>query len=203
MFADSYRWTRVRTMLAVTLLYTIGAVISLALPAPLHAETLSVGDLAPDFDLPGSDGAVHRLSDFRGEQVVVVAWFPKAYTSGCTIECKSLAQHGDKIRRFNVAYFMASVDPIADNVGFALDQKADFPLLSDENKRVAAAYGVLSPAGYAKRHTFYIGKDGRIMAIDRQVKPDTAAQDLVAMLTRLEVEPAVVWPVPQVAAEID
>ena len=60
----------------------------------------------------GSDGKTYKLSDFKGKKAVVLAWFPKAYTSGCTIECKSLAEHGDMIKKYNVAYFMASVDPI-------------------------------------------------------------------------------------------
>ncbi len=92
------------------------------------AVELKVGDVAPDFSLPASDGKTYKLSDFKGKKAVVVAWFPKAYTSGCTIECKSLAENGDKIRKFNVAYFMASVDAVEDNKGFAEKEKADFPL---------------------------------------------------------------------------
>ncbi len=151
---------------------------------------LKVGDMAPDFTLEGSDGVTYQLSEFRGERAVVVAWFPKAYTSGCTVECKSLAENGDKIRKFDVAYFMASVDPLADNIGFALDQGADFPLLSDPTKAAATAYGVLGASGYAKRHTFYIGVDGRIMAIDTNVKPATSAEDMVAKLAQLQVAKA-------------
>ena len=111
------------------------------------AVELKVGDAAPDFSLPASDGKTYKLSDFKGKKAVVVAWFPKAYTSGCTIECKSLAENGDKIRKFNVAYFMASVDAVEDNKGFAEKEKADFPLLSDPTKATATAYGVLSPGG--------------------------------------------------------
>jgi len=158
--------------------------------ATAHAAELSVGDLAPDFSLPGSDGVTYQLSDFRGEQAVVIAWFPKAYTSGCTVECKSLAQNGDKIRAFDVSYFMASVDPLADNIGFALDQGADFPLLSDPEKTAAKAFGVLGSSGYAKRHTYYIGVDGRVLAIDRNVRPATSAEDMVATLAKLNVAPA-------------
>lgn len=151
---------------------------------------LKVGDQAPDFTLEGSDGKTYRLSDFTGKQAVVIAWFPKAFTSGCTIECKSLAENGDKIRKFNVAYFMASVDPVEDNKRFAEQQKADFPLLSDPTKQTAQAYGVLSPRGSANRWTFYIGKDGRILAIDKAVKPASSAEDMVAHLGELGVEPA-------------
>ena len=131
---------------------------------------------------------MHKLSDYKGKKAVVVAWFPKAYTSGCTIECKSLAENGDKIRKYNVAYFMASVDNAEDNKGFAEKEKADFPLLSDPTKATATAYGVLNPNGLSKRWTFYIGKDGKILGIDKEVKPKTSAEDMVAKLGEYGVE---------------
>jgi peroxiredoxin Q/BCP len=150
-----------------------------------HAGELKVGDPAPDFTLQGSDGRTHTLSDYKGKQAVVIAWFPRAFTSGCTIECKSLAQNGDKIRKYDVAYFMASVDPLEKNIGFAESTGADFPLLSDPSKAVAEAYGVLQAGTFARRETFYIGVDGTILKIDRQVQPDTSAQDMVANLDEL------------------
>lgn len=152
------------------------------------AQALEVGDPAPDFELPGSDGEIHRLADYRGKQAVVLAWFPRAYTSGCTIECKSLAENGHLIREYDVTYFMASVDPLSKNKGFAAETGADFPLLSDEEKDVARAYGVLHPLGFARRHTFYIGKDGRVLAIDTDVRPATSAEDMARTLGELGVE---------------
>jgi peroxiredoxin Q/BCP len=149
---------------------------------------LQVGDAAPDFTLQGSDGETHRLADLRGRKAVVLAWFPKAYTRGCTIECKSLSQHGDLIRRYDVEYFMASVDPLDDNKGFADQQHADFPLLSDPTRQTARAYGVLDPErGLANRWTFYVGVDGRIAAIDKQVNPATSAEDMASKLQELGV----------------
>jgi peroxiredoxin Q/BCP len=168
-----------------------GAVLmAAAMSAQTPTPELKVGDPAPDFSLQGTDGKTHKLSDFKGKQAVVVAWFPKAYTSGCTIECKSLAEKGHLIKKYNAAYFMASVDPIEDNKGFAEKEKADFPLLSDPTKATAEAYGVLSPRGFANRWTFYIGKDGRILDIDKAVKPATSAEDMAAKLGALGVEPA-------------
>ena len=158
--------------------------------AQTPAPELKVGDQAPDFSLQASDGKTYKLSDFKGKKAVVVAWFPKAFTSGCTIECKSLAQNGDKIRKFNVAYFMASVDPVDQNKGFAEQEKADFPLLSDPSKQTAQAYGVLNQNGMARRWTYYIGKDGRILGIDKEVKPASSAEDMVAKLGEYHVEPA-------------
>ena len=150
-----------------------------------QAQTLKVGDPAPDFALPGTDGKIHRLAEFKGKKWVVVAWFPKAYTRGCTIECKSLAENGHLIRKFNVNYYMASVDPLEDNTGFAEQEGADFPLLSDESKKVAEEYGVLNPRGFSNRHTFYIDDTGTIVAIDRTVKPATSAEDMAATLAQL------------------
>ena len=161
--------------------------VGLALMA-FSANALDVGDLAPDFELPGSDGQTYRLADYRGEQAVVLAWFPRAYTSGCTIECKSLAENGHLIREYDVTYFMASVDPLSKNKGFAAETGADFPLLSDEDKSVAKAYGVLHPLGFARRHTIYIGKDGRVLKIDSSVKPATSAEDMATTLGELGVE---------------
>ena len=164
---------------------TLAAAVLAAFPA--RAEGLKPGDMAPDFELQASDGKTYKLADFRGKQAVVVAWYPKAFTGGCTIECKSLATKGDLIRAYDVTYFMASVDPVEQNKGFAEQQKADFPLLSDPSKKVAESYGVLAPLGYAKRWTFYIGKDGKILAIDQSVKPETSAEDMAAKLGELGV----------------
>lgn len=150
---------------------------------------LQVGDTAPDFSLQGTDGRVHKLSDYVGKEAVVLAWFPKAYTSGCTIECKSLAQNGHLLRKFKVSYFMASVDPIEDNQGFAAEQNANFPLLSDPSKETAKAYGVLTNRGYASRYTYYIGVDGKILYIDKSVRPATSAEDMAARLAALNITP--------------
>ena len=157
---------------------------------PAKAADLKVGDMAPDFSLQATDGKTYKLSDFKGKQAVVVAWFPKAFTQGCTIECKSLAENGHLIKKYDVTYFMASVDPLdgaQGNKAFAETHKADFPLLSDPTKDTAKAYGVLADRGFANRWTFYIGKDGRIAAIDKAVKPATAAEDVAAKLAELKV----------------
>lgn len=163
------------------------AILTIMLSTAAAAGSLKVGELAPDFSLQGSDGNSYQLSDYRGKQAVVIAWFPKAYTSGCTVECKSLAENGPLIRKYDVAYFMASVDPLEDNIGFAKETRADFPLLSDPSKETARAYHVLHLLGYAKRQTIYIAKDGTVMKIDSDVKPATSAQDMAATLGELGV----------------
>src|SRR5687768_11554468 len=179
----------------------VGAVLAQAPPgaAPAVPTVVKVGDMAPDFSLPGTDGKTHKLSDYRGKQAVVVAWFPRAFTQGCTIECKSLADNGEKIRKYDVAYFMASVDPLEENIKFAKatsvtlgdrvveKKEADFPMLSDPTKEVATKYGVLNARGTANRWTFYIDKAGRIAAIEKMVRPETSAEDMLVKLKETKV----------------
>jgi len=150
------------------------------------AEELKVGDAAPDFDLVGSDGETYRLSDYRGKQAVVLAWFPKAFTPGCTTECKVLAAKGGALKKFNAAYFTISVDKPEKNKEFATAVAADFPILSDPRGEVALAYGVTGIVQkWASRWTFYIGADGNILYIDKDVHPSTHADDIAVKLEEL------------------
>ena len=149
---------------------------------------LKVGDAAPDFSLPGSDGKTYKLSDYRGQQAVVLAWFPKAFTPGCTTECKAMAAGGRKLKRFDAAYFTVSVDRPEKNQEFAASVGADYPILSDPGGEVARSYGVTGVVQkWASRWTFYIGADGRILYIDKHVKPSTHADDVAAKLAELGV----------------
>jgi len=153
-------------------------------PAPATVD-LKIGDVAPDFTLPGTDGKTHKLSSYRGK-TVVLAWYPKAFTGGCTAECKAFTSSGAAIKAFDVAYFMASVDDAETNKKFAEQEQANFPMLSDPDRKVATAYGVLgSPTGVARRWTFYIGPDGKIQYIEKMVSVNTAGADLAAKLGEL------------------
>ena len=171
-------------------LIAVATMMLLAGAAGAQDAQLQAGDMAPDFSLQASDGKTYDLVDFRGEQSVVIAWYPRAFTRGCTIECKSLAENGHLIREYEVTYFMASVDPLEENTAFAAEQNADFPLLSDPTKVTANAYGVLNQRGMANRWTFYIGKSGRILYIDKEVRPRTSAEDMAARLGELGVDSA-------------
>ncbi len=82
---------------------------------------------------------------------------------------------------------MASVDPIEDNITFATNTEASFPILSDTDKSMTRAYGVLSGMGFANRWTYYINPDGVIDKIDKEVKVQTASKDLLANLIELGV----------------
>jgi peroxiredoxin Q/BCP len=93
------------------------------------------------------------------------------------------------IRQFDVAYFMASVDDLDTNTRFAKEHSADFPILSDADKKVANAYGVIPPGrDFASRWTFYIGPDGKILFIDKAVKVSSSRADNAATLAELGVK---------------
>lgn len=105
------------------------------------------------------------------------------------MECKSLRESGTRLRELDVAYFAASLDDPETNRRFAESLELDYPILSDPGKDVARAYGVVRALGlYAARHTFYIGRDGTILAVDRHVKAATAGADVATRLAALGVE---------------
>ncbi len=154
----------------------------------VSAVELKVGDKAPDFNLQATTGDFYKLADYRGKKAVVLAWYPMANTRGCTIECKSLTEQGHLIREFDVSYVMASVDPIDDNRDFAKKTGADFPMLSDPTKETAKAYDVLNLFRVASRVTFYISKEGKVLKIDDNINPKTAAEDIAKNLALLNIK---------------
>ena len=168
----------------------LGLLSSFALghPSANAAEPLKIGDVAPDFSLTGSDGKTYKLSEFKGKKAVVVAWFPKAFTGGCTAECKSMREHGAAVRQFDVAYFTASCDDSDTNKKFAESLSLDFPILSDPTRDAAKAYGVVTgEKKTATRWTYYIGTDGKILFIDKDVKAAEHGSQIAAKLKELGV----------------
>lgn len=161
------------------------SIATLALLFSGASFALEVGEKAPDFSLQASDGKTYSLQQFKGKQAIVIAWYPRAFTSGCTIECKSLAENSTLLKQFDVTYFMASVDPLEKNIAFAESTKADFPLLSDPSKEVAKAYDVLTLNLFSKRHTIYISKEGKILMIDQNINAATSAEDMMANFEKL------------------
>jgi peroxiredoxin Q/BCP len=167
----------------------LGVGLALAGRPAIGAEgDLKVGDKAPAFSLQGTDGKTYSLDQFKGKKAVVVAWFPKADTPGCTRECKSIRDHSEALKGLNIAYFTASVDKVEDNKKFVDKYELGFPILSDPDKSVAKAYGVVHPGRpVAERWTFYIDKEGVIKAIDKgvQQRTQTAGQDIAAKVKEL------------------
>src|SRR5438105_3289602 len=163
------RWFR-----SIVILLGVSMTVAVAFAVRAADKELKVGDKAPDFSLPGSDGKTYKLSDFQGKQAVVLAWFPKAFTGGCTKECKSIHENAEKLKPLHVAYFTASVDTPEQNKKFAESLSLDYPILSDPDKKVAEAYGVVHEGrAVAERWTFYIDKDGVIKEIDKGVQKRT------------------------------
>ena len=136
---------------------------------------LRPGDLAPEFTLQASDGRTYRLIDFRHRQVVVLAWFPKAFTGGCTMQCESIGARIGRLRDLGAAVF-------GDALGL------DFPILSDPSQTTARAYRVLNAGGLPSRWTFFIGLDGRIVSIDTGVRVSTNGADIERMLRELQTQ---------------
>ena len=98
----------------------------------------------------------------------------------------SLRSSGEALRRFDVAYFAASADSPETNAKFAKSLDLDFPILSDPSRDVARAYGVLGPSGFPMRWTFYIGKDGRIAAIEKKVNAGSHGAQILSALDSLK-----------------
>jgi peroxiredoxin Q/BCP len=146
---------------------------------------LEVGDKAPDFTLQASDGNTYSLSQFVGRQPVVIAFFPAAFTGGCTIQCKAIRDSSEEIKSYDVAYFMASVDTVEKNTEFATEYELDFPVLADPDKVMTDAFGVLGARGFANRWTYYIDADGIVVQIDKETNPSTAGQDLANSMAQL------------------
>lgn len=105
------------------------------------------------------------------------------------MECKSLRESGKALRELNVAYFGASCDPAELNLKFAKKLELDYPLLSDTDKKVAEAYGILS-GSYSKRVTFVIGPDGKIAHIFNKVNVKEHGKEIAAKVKELKFKPA-------------
>ena len=167
-------------------------IMSLSMSVATAADGLKVGADCPDFEMEGTDGTKYSLKDFVGKKAFIIAWYPRAFTGGCTKECQSMKEHGDALRQFNVAYFTASCDPVAKNKDFAKSLDLDYPILSDPDGSIAKKFGVAREGGNptANRVTFIVGKDGKILAIDDAVKTTSHGQDIAKKLEELGVEKA-------------
>lgn len=142
--------------------------------------SLKVGDTAPDFTLPGTNGKTFKLSDYRGKKTVVLAFFPAAFTGGCTKEMTSFASDIEKFTSADAEVHPISTDNTPTLKHWSEELKASYVMLSDFQRKVSAQYGVLIPdRGLANRTTFVIDKDGKIQHIDE----GTAAVDISGAAT--------------------
>lgn len=166
----------------------LGMIAAALLTAPLwgQAQTppkthLKVGDMAPDFTLPSTTGQPVKLSDFKGKKNVVLAFYPAAFTGGCTKEMQGYQLNLEKFEGTDAQVFGISTDNTPSQRRFAEDLKVTFPMLSDFAKReVSKQYGVLMPErGIANRATFVVDKEGRIQHIEE----GSAAVDVTGAAT--------------------
>jgi thioredoxin-dependent peroxiredoxin len=125
---------------------------------------VAVGETAPDFEAPNQDGAPFQLSSLRGGPVVLYV-YPKADTPGCTIEAKGFRDHLPEFAAHKVQVIGVSTDDCPDQKAFAKKYGLNFPLIADSSKEVAGKYGVLGPAGHAKRVSFLIDGQGKVVEV--------------------------------------
>lgn len=123
---------------------------------------LQVGDAAPDFELSASGNRTVKLSDWRGKKNVLLAFYPFAFSPVCSLQLPGLQERLSEFQALNTEVLGISVDSKHSSTAFAEHLKLDFPLLSDFNREITAAYGVLREGGFAERALFVIGKAGKI-----------------------------------------
>src|SRR3954468_11893062 len=127
---------------------------------------MNTGDLAPDFALPAEDGSIIRLSDELKNGPVVLFFYPKAMTPGCTAESCHFRDLAGEFAAVKTRILGISADPVERQQKFTEKHSFGFPLLSDTDRSVARAYGVKRPGPiFNRRMTFVIGTDRRLLAV--------------------------------------
>ncbi len=122
---------------------------------------LAVGEQAPDFTGATADGSSLSLSSLRGRPVVLY-FYPKANTAGCTLEARGFTEHYPEFQRAGVAVIGVSVDSVDAQKSFVDKCSIPFPLVADHDRSIARRYGVLGLLGVAKRVTFFLDTNGRV-----------------------------------------
>ena len=147
---------------------------------------VKVGDQAPDFEGPTSDGSRLGLKDFAGKKNVVLYFYPKDDAPGCTREACSFRDNLQPIRNMGAEIVGVSLDSIQSHDSFAKKYSLPFPLISDKDKRIATAYGVLRDIGLStNRVTFIIDKKGKVAKIFPKVDVSKHTEEVVAALKEL------------------
>ena len=145
-----------------------------------------IGKPAPDFTLPSTTGENISLKQFKGKKTVILYFYPKDQTPGCTREACDLRDHFDELEKQNVVVLGISTDNMESHQHFREKQKLPFPLLSDEDATVSKLFGVYKQRNlYGKKYlgiertTFIIDRTGRIAQIYPKVKVEGHIQDLL------------------------
>jgi len=152
---------------------------------------LGPGSKAPAFKLPRDGGGTVSLADFKGQNLVLY-FYPRADTPGCTVEAKAFSEHAAAFAKAGTAILGVSADPVKAQDAFKAKHGLDIPLASDETHKMLDAYGVWGEKSmYGKkfmgitRATFLIGRDGRIARVWPKVKVAGHAEDVLAAAKEL------------------
>jgi peroxiredoxin Q/BCP len=164
----------------------IGFVLSLGITlAASAAEMPAVGQEAPAVALPSQEGGIVDLKSFRGKWVVLY-FYPKDMTQGCTIEAHNFQQDLSKYDKLNAAIVGVSVDSTDSHKQFCAKESLTFKLLADTDKKVVDEYGSLSPNGVASRNTFLIDPHGKIVQVWTKVSPMKHSEEVLVALAEKE-----------------
>lgn len=151
-----------------------------------NAENLKINDKAPDFTLNDSDGNEYTLSSFQNQTPVVIYFYPKAGTPGCTKQACAIRDSWSEFKDNGISVLGISVDSKESIKEFIDENNLNFPLLSDYSKEVSKKYGVLNNIGLSNRISFVIDKEGKIAKIIRDVDVSTHAQDVLEFAKSLK-----------------
>lgn len=147
---------------------------------------LRVGDEAPDFSLMDERGLPFSLRDYLGKKIIVLYFYPKDFTPGCTKEACSFRDDYREIEEKGAVVIGVSIDSVESHAKFSKKHDLPFALLSDDRKEVAKKYDVLGIGGVlAKRVTFIIDKKGNIAAIFPKVDVKKHSQEVLEAIDRL------------------
>ncbi len=150
------------------------------------AEMPKVGDKAPDFSAPASDGTTVQLKDYVGKGPIILYFYPKDDTKGCTAEACGIRDTMDEFKGLDATVLGVSFDSVESHKAFIEKYHLPFLLLADTDKKIAEAYGVANEnSKVASRVTFVIDKNGKIAFVDPKVNPATHAAELRAVLANL------------------
>lgn len=148
-----------------------------------------VGEQAPDFELPASDGAKIRLSSFRGVKNVVLAFYPFDWSPTCSLQLPGLQEQLNTFRSLNTEVLGISIDSRHSHKAFAQHLGLQFPLLSDFNKEVTQTYNVLREGGFAERALFVVDMQGVVRyAFVHPIGEVPDNEPVFAVLRKLEME---------------
>jgi peroxiredoxin Q/BCP len=151
-----------------------------------NAENIKPGILAPDFTLQDITGKEFKLSSYREKSPVVIYFYPKASTPGCTKQACGIRDNFSQFADKGIEVFGISVDSKEDIKKFAQEYSLNFTLLSDESKEVSQKYGVLNKLGFSSRITFIVDRTGNIAHILRDVDVSTHADDVFKLALALK-----------------